>query len=136
MVQALNDGLVFTQTITFETIVCCECHVPFAVSAKHRKELLDTHETFYCPAGHAQSYIGKSAAEKLREQLAAEKELRRKEEERLYNLYLDELNENKKLSRKLKRVHNGTCPCCKRSFQDLKRHMETKHPDILKQAKN
>jgi len=26
------------------------------------------------------------------------------------------------------RVANGVCPCCKRSFTDLRRHMETKHP--------
>lgn len=27
-----------------------------------------------------------------------------------------------------KRVANGVCPCCKRHFENLQRHMQTKHP--------
>lgn len=135
MITQLQDGLQITQTITFETIVCYKCHVPFAVSAKHHRELLDTHDTFYCPAGHPQHYIAKFNEEKLREQLENERKQRQQEEERLYNLYLDELNKSNKLNRQLKRIHKGICPCCNRSFTNLKRHMETKHPEIMKKQK-
>jgi hypothetical protein len=27
-----------------------------------------------------------------------------------------------------RRVANGVCPCCKRTFQDLARHMAGQHP--------
>lgn len=30
------------------------------------------------------------------------------------------------------RVGKGVCPCCKRSFTNLRRHMTTKHPDVAK----
>lgn len=33
-----------------------------------------------------------------------------------------------KARRKLKRVQNGVCPCCNRSFWNLERHMKSKHP--------
>ena len=32
------------------------------------------------------------------------------------------------LTKVKKRVGNGVCPCCTRSFTDLARHMESKHP--------
>jgi len=32
-----------------------------------------------------------------------------------------------KAQRKLKRVHRGVCPDCNRSFENLARHMHTKH---------
>ena len=31
--------------------------------------------------------------------------------------------------RELQRVEHGVCPCCKRSFSALARHMATKHPE-------
>jgi hypothetical protein len=32
-----------------------------------------------------------------------------------------------------KRVANGVCPCCHRSFVALRRHIETKHPEFKDQ---
>ena len=43
---------------------------------------------------------------------------------------LDETNRRMKAEKQLKRVHNGVCPCCNRSFQNLQKHMKTKHPEI------
>lgn len=28
------------------------------------------------------------------------------------------------------RVKNGVCPCCTRSFHNLREHMKTQHPDF------
>ena len=30
----------------------------------------------------------------------------------------------------IERTGNGVCPCCKRSFTNLRRHMNTKHPNF------
>lgn len=35
------------------------------------------------------------------------------------------------LTKLKRRVSNGVCPCCNRSFADLHRHMTEKHPDYL-----
>lgn len=34
------------------------------------------------------------------------------------------------LQRHKKRSASGTCPCCKRTFANMTRHMKTKHPDF------
>lgn len=34
-------------------------------------------------------------------------------------------------TRAKKRAATGTCPCCGRSFVQLRRHMAAKHPDHL-----
>lgn len=33
-----------------------------------------------------------------------------------------------KLKAQTARIKNGVCPCCNRSFENLQRHMKTKHP--------
>lgn len=89
---------------------------------------MQNHNTFYCPNGHAQYFSGKSEAEKLRE------ELKRKEQE-LANKVIEKndiWNELQKTQKKLTRLNKGTCSCCKRTFQNLKRHMESKHPELVK----
>lgn len=114
-------------TLNFSICECSECGVRFGLQAFYKSKLQETHQTFYCPNGHSQYFPGETEAEKLR------KELKRKEQE-LANKVIEKINvENEllKTQRKLKRVHNGTCPCCKRTFQNLKRHMETKHPELV-----
>jgi hypothetical protein len=39
------------------------------------------------------------------------------------------LKAERKTKRIEKRIHAGVCPCCNRTFQNLARHMNTKHPD-------
>jgi hypothetical protein len=38
--------------------------------------------------------------------------------------------ERDKLARLRKRAKHGVCPCCKRTFQQLARHMKQKHPEF------
>lgn len=66
-----------------------------------------------------------SDAQRLQKQLdARERELREAKCEILRKQQL--IDEG---TRKLSRVQRGVCPCCKRSFSNLARHMEKKHPE-------
>lgn len=38
------------------------------------------------------------------------------------------------LAKVKKRVAHGVCPCCNRSFTDLRRHMESKHPEFAHES--
>lgn len=110
------------------TEVCCECGGVFAIPQTLYKKLYRDHSWFYCPMGHVQHYTGKSEELKLREKLRS-MELdrdgwRRQEEKRTRQLSAAR-GVNTKLR---KRVSAGVCPCCKRSFQNLKSHMAKKHP--------
>jgi hypothetical protein len=115
-------------------VACCKCSVEFGLMSDHNKRLLDTHASFYCPNGHGQHYTGPSEADKLKKTLALrEQELKwardgrdfaQKQERKSRTLATRRYNEKRKLE---ERIKNGVCPCCKRSFQNLRRHMETNH---------
>lgn len=111
---------------------CISCGVLFAFPEELDNRLRQTHAAFYCPSGHSQVYLGKTEAEKLREQLV--------EKERLLTVArcaeVNERNARQRIERQhkriCKRVHNGVCPCCNRTFANLARHMATKHPEAVK----
>lgn len=109
---------------------CITCGVKFGIPSALVDARRNNHEEFFCPNGHSMYYSGKSEAEKLRD------ELKRKEQELADQVQakLFAQQDIERLQKKLKRVHKGTCPCCKRSFQDLRRHMESKHPELKTQS--
>lgn len=131
-----------TEAVTFEREDCCNCGVTFFVPADLRAQRKLDAALFYCPNGHGQHY-SKSEADKLRarvtelESLAqaetkrkqwAEQEAKNQREraEAAERRLSAQFGENTKLR---KRIKNGVCPCCTRSFTNLRRHMATKHPD-------
>lgn len=107
---------------------CCDCGVIFGIESGHRNHLIQSHDRFYCPNGHGQSYVGKTEAEKLQDELTRT------------NARLDQAKSEAEYERRQRiatkghmtriknRVSNGVCPCCNRSFENLKGHMKTKHP--------
>jgi hypothetical protein len=120
---------------------CCNCGVVFWITDYMQSCRLKDAQSFYCPNGHPQSY-GKTEADKVREAKAlVEKErdaLRRQRDQLKQNeaWFEDRLKAGENQRRALKgqitkitkRVASGVCPCCNRSFVNLKRHMAGKHP--------
>ena len=117
------------------TETCYQCGVLFAMSGDFRGRRLDDHQDFYCPAGHPQHYTGQNEAERLREQLDAEKR-RTLWYTQAYDQHTAEIRDlgnqlraqKAAKSRILNRVQNGVCPHCRRHFMNVERHMATKHP--------
>lgn len=126
----------FTDTTTFVVEECCKCGVQFGVtSALHQRRLKDR-DWFYCPNGHAQHYVGKTEAQKLKERLAATERDRnyyreqREAARQLANHERARANGYKgALTKAKKRISKGVCPCCNRHFDNVQSHMETEHPD-------
>lgn len=117
---------------------CSDCQVLFAIP----EDLFDRAQKwpdvwFWCPNGHTQHYGGKSEAQKLREQLKreqnhaaarlAEADRARAEAEHQRRVAQGHKGYAAKLK---KRAAGGACPCCNRTFQDLGRHMKSKHPEF------
>lgn len=117
----------------YVTETCCNCGVSFAMTKGFHDVALreKKNKTFYCPAGHPQHYTGESdaaKAERLARELAASREREAAEREaRNREWRLRRQAEGKTRAIK-KRVANGVCPCCQRTFENLARHMKTKHP--------
>lgn len=116
---------------------CCNCHVLFAIPKYWDDSLRQTHATFYCPAGHGQSYTGKTEAQKLRDRLAVTEENLRAARSSLTSTRDQlgatqrSLSGHKAAKTRIKnRIAAGVCPCCNRSFQNVARHMSGQHPDF------
>lgn len=134
-----------TQTFTGTLAVqnCCVCGIAFGVETSYDTARQQDHKSFYCPAGHGQSYTGKTEAQKLREQLATA-ERRRNYAEARQTALRDQLGATERSLRGHKaaktriknRIAAGVCPCCNRSFQDVRRHMAGQHPDFTKHEEN
>lgn len=124
-----------TVLVTLAVETCCDCGVVFGIEANHQHHLRATGAWFFCPNGHRQHYT-ETEAQKLRKQL--EREQRRRENVEAYARSVQDQNDAErkahavtkgKLTKVRKRIAAGACPCCRRSFQDLRRHMAGQHPD-------
>lgn len=115
---------------------CPECGclhaIPDGIERNARKHA--GRRDVYCPNGHVWVFMGKTheqqlreardaraAAEAARDQAEADARMARAREEK----------ERKRAQRLAKRASAGVCPCCNRSFQQLSRHMKTKHPEFV-----
>lgn len=130
-----------TQTY-FGTLVvqsCCNCGLNFGVDAAYDLERRANRDTFYCPAGHALHYLGKTEAEKAREEAERQRQLK-ESYIRLANDRTEQRDYARRqaaaargvVTRVKRRIGKGVCPCCNRTFQDLARHMTGQHPDWSK----
>jgi hypothetical protein len=106
------------------------CGITFAVPEKWMRGRQNDHQNFYCPNGHPRWFPGKSEAEKLRDELSRSKAERERLERERNEAHRKLLAAQKAEKRHKRRISNGVCPCCTRSFQDLKRHMASKHPEF------
>lgn len=140
----MGDVMVRGQTIVVEqklvTETCCECGLLFAMTEDFKNEKLKYREShnrrsFYCPNGHQQHYLGETEETKLRRERDrlkndADWQRRRREEAEARAKHQEHRANGYKghATRVTKRAKAGVCPCCNRTFQQLARHMATKHP--------
>lgn len=129
-----------TVTTTFEIIACWQCNIRWAMPEEFVAQRRRDGKGFYCPNGHSCAYneteadrIKREAEKKitsLQQSLAWAEESKRswrESAERAEN----RLRATKGVVTKLKkRVGNGVCPCCNRTFSNLARHMHSQHPDF------
>lgn len=124
-------GQVLAFSIEYEHVTnCITCGVPIIMSAEQERGLRNSHAIWYCVNGHSQHWPQKSDEQILREKLAEKEKQLEFERERAARNYAEREKAEKENKRLKKRVANGVCPCCQRSFTNVARHMKTKHPDF------
>lgn len=126
------------ETVVLTQINCGECAATYAINERYRKQKLDNGGGWHCPYCRTSwGYFGETEAQKLKKLLEAqqrqtefaknnakaEREAREATERRL-------TAQKAAKTRLRNRIKNGVCPCCTRSFTDLRRHIATKHPDF------
>lgn len=128
---------------TFYIETCYTCQVEFGLPASVHNVLRQMADkaTFYCPYGHAQSYVkGQSQEDKLRQERDRLAQRLAERDDTIRELHSDRLAalkrvavEKGKVTRLKNRTAAGVCPCCNRHFTALERHMHTKHPEFKKE---
>lgn len=124
-------------TIKIRAINCCECGLTFGISATFEQFRREDKRSFYCPNGHSQFFPGKTEAEIAQAERDAARELAARESNRRRLAEKEAAHERRVAAahkgwntRIRNRIANGVCPCCNRSFTNVRRHMETQHPDF------
>ena len=108
---------------------CVNCGCIFGVPAGFTEQRRKDKRDFYCPNGHSMSYTESEADKLRRERDRLTQRLAQKDDE------IKDLENRRRaafgqVTKLRKRIGNGVCPCCTRSFTNLQRHMKTEHPDF------
>lgn len=116
------------------------CGHTIVFTDEHYKACKETGRTFHCTVcGNTRVFSGKNTVDQLRGELAAAKQ--REETERhlrqqaqsAERVIQDLLKKERASKARLKkRADHGVCPCCTRSFENVRRHLATKHPEYVK----
>jgi len=120
---------------TFHVVTCYTCGTPFGINdGLYNSAVKDKNQSVYCPScGNRTRWTGETEDQKRIKQLKRKLEWEANQSARLKQekeSAENSLRSTKGVITKLKkRVHNGVCPCCTRSFKNLERHMKNKHPD-------
>jgi hypothetical protein len=114
----------------------CWCSIEHAIPAELDRQARETGHQIFCPLGHSWVIRENEAVVERRKRQRLEQENARLTEEAAEAQREKDKAERARmravadLKRHKIRAAAGTCPCCKRTFSDMARHMKTKHPDF------
>lgn len=120
----------------YEFRCCPKCGIEYAAPKTFMEECKkDPSIIFHCPNGHPRHFSESEADRLRRERDSLKQQTARLEDEARQERKRAEKAEaaTKRLK---KRAAAGNCPCCKRSFSNMARHMQTKHPEFRAEAVN
>lgn len=123
-------------TTQYYLVSCASCTIRFYLPDLKYDRCKERGEGFYCPNGHS-SVFSETEIGRLKKELETEqKKLKWAQQSRDYYQERSRTLEKSRaavrgqLTRVKNRVKHGLCPCCNRTFQNVARHMKTKHPDF------
>ena len=124
----------YSTLVDLTTIKCGQCGGIYAIVERFRKRLEEEGGFWHCPYCKTGWGYGEGENDRLKKD-------RDIFASRCSHLS-DQLGREKRsgialrghLTRAKKRSIAGLCPCCKRHFANLKRHIQTKHPGYCKAA--
>lgn len=128
-------GLPLFRSQELVQVSCGECGIQFAMPEAFQRQRREKGGDFYCPNGHCRVYREtdtqrltkeRDDAVKAKERATKEKEWARQEMKTARHA---EAVVRGKFKAQSERVHAGVCPCCRRNFKQLRRHMRAKHPE-------
>lgn len=125
------SGQAIHVTVELTEISCGQCGGVYAINERKRKQCAQEGTSWHCPycqTGWGYTNNGENA--KLKRELEQERKRKEWAEQEAKNAEARRAAAEGQVTKLKKRIAGGACPCCKRSFQNLHRHMTTKHPDF------
>ncbi|GEP12594.1 hypothetical protein [Methylobacterium gnaphalii] len=137
-------GKTLTAEISFQRLCCSTCATVYYFPEDWCVRARIEGRSWQCPNGHGQ-WFGESENDKIRR----ERDRLKQDAARLQSM-AQEARESRdrayereaaaerrasaargQVTKLKKRAANGVCPCCTRSFADLRRHMASRHPAFI-----
>ena len=81
------------EMIQTKQLECPSCHIVYWITKAHYDRLTESKETFYCPNGHPSNFIGKTDAQKLKEE--------KKKSQNYWDIYAESSQKNLELRKKI-----------------------------------
>lgn len=138
-----NQTILTTENVTvvYEREYCKSCQNAFYYSGARKSYNMNDGGSFWCPyCGTKWTYREgekerlKAERERLQKQLAVkttELDQVKAEADRQKRRAAAQFGQNTKLR---KQIAGGICPCCRRPFANLMRHMQNQHPDFVNEG--
>lgn len=122
--------------VPMTAVTCGECGGSYAITSRHFTQCRERGESWNCPYCRiGWGFAGRGEIADLKQKL--EQANRRADFLATHGQRMAEERDHEKrraasikghLTRYRTRVGRGVCPCCNRSFENLRRHMESQHP--------
>lgn len=131
-----------TVTVPLERNICKKCGGVYALSADFLQHKREKGGDWSCP--YCRTYWHFTETEVARLQKAIEAEKRRTEfyanNARIAREDAEHSERRRRatvgqMTRLKNRIGNGVCPCCNRTFKNLRRHMVSQHPEFIREGK-
>ncbi len=123
----------------FTRMDCGKCGIVHYIPTslyRENKQLGDKGPGWHCPNGHPRIFRDNETdtlrreRDRLKQQLACERDRTQHQKDRAKSAEKSKSAFKGQVTRLRNRAKNGVCPCCNRSFQNLARHMHSKHPNF------
>ena len=133
----MGSNLAFHTELDFYVVNCGCCGGVYAILERVRLQKEREGKSWTCPyCATGWGYQGNGTNAELKRQLKqAERDLQSQKKrtewakEEARHAESRRRGEKAAKTRIQNRIANGVCPCCQRSFKNLHRHMQNKHPD-------
>ena len=120
------------------TVTCGKCGGIYAISERYRLHKQEHGGYWNCPYCQCGWGFGESDISKVSGRLrAAEQQVELERKRTEWARQDARITERRRralkgqLTKVKKRVSHGACPCCNRSFENLRRHVQVKHPSYI-----
>lgn len=125
-------GALLQLAVTLHEINCGECGGTYAINERYREQRETKGGGWNCPYCRVGwGYFKNTLNDKLKKEIEEERARKQAALDRANQAEANLAQAIRKNTAVMKRIHAGTCPCCKRTFKQLAAHMKRKHPDAV-----